>query len=38
MRVADPRHIVGGTSAWPRLEDARFFYDQDQAAPGVAGP
>jgi glycyl-tRNA synthetase beta chain len=32
MRVADPRHIVGGNErvVRPRLEDARFFYDQDR--------
>jgi len=31
MRVADPRHIVGGNErvVRPRLEDARFFLDQD---------
>jgi glycyl-tRNA synthetase beta chain len=34
MRVADPRHIVGGNErvVRPRLEDARFFYDQDRRA------
>jgi glycyl-tRNA synthetase beta chain len=32
MRVADPRHIVAGNQrvVRPRLEDARFFYDQDR--------
>jgi glycyl-tRNA synthetase beta chain len=32
MRVADPRHIVGGNErvVRPRLDDARFFYDQDR--------
>ena len=32
MRVADPHHIVGGNErvVRPRLEDARFFYDQDR--------
>lgn len=32
MVVADPRHIVGGNQrvVRPRLEDARFFYDQDR--------
>ena len=32
MRVADPRHIVDGNQrvVRPRLEDARFFYDQDR--------
>jgi glycyl-tRNA synthetase beta chain len=32
MRVADPRHIVGGNErvVRPRLEDARFFFDQDR--------
>ena len=32
MRVADPRHIVGGNErvVRPRLEDARFFYRQDR--------
>ncbi|HXJ53266.1 MAG TPA: glycine--tRNA ligase subunit beta, partial [Burkholderiales bacterium] len=32
MRVPDPRHIVGGNErvVRPRLEDARFFYDQDR--------
>ena len=32
MQVADPRHIVGGNQRVirPRLEDARFFYDQDR--------
>jgi glycyl-tRNA synthetase beta chain len=31
MKVADPRHIVAGNERVirPRLEDARFFYDQD---------
>ena len=34
MRVADPRHIVGGNErvVRPRLEDARFFYNQDRKA------
>jgi len=32
MQVADPRHIVEGNQrvVRPRLEDARFFYDQDR--------
>jgi glycyl-tRNA synthetase beta chain len=32
MEVADPRHIIGGNErvVRPRLEDARFFYDQDR--------
>jgi glycyl-tRNA synthetase beta chain len=32
LRVADPRHIVGGNErvVRPRLEDARFFYRQDR--------
>jgi glycyl-tRNA synthetase beta chain len=32
MRIADPRHIVGGNErvVRPRLEDARFFYNQDR--------
>jgi glycyl-tRNA synthetase beta chain len=32
MRVADPRHIIGGNEKVirPRLEDARFFYNQDR--------
>jgi glycyl-tRNA synthetase beta chain len=32
MRVDDPRHIVAGNErvVRPRLEDARFFYDQDR--------
>jgi glycyl-tRNA synthetase beta chain len=32
MRPADPRHIVGGNQrvVRPRLEDARFFYNQDR--------
>ena len=32
MQVADPKHIVGGNQrvVRPRLEDARFFYDQDR--------
>jgi glycyl-tRNA synthetase beta chain len=32
MRVADPRHIIAGNQrvVRPRLEDARFFYDQDR--------
>jgi glycyl-tRNA synthetase beta chain len=32
METADPRHIVGGNErvVRPRLEDARFFYNQDR--------
>jgi len=32
MKVADPRHIVGGNErvVRPRLEDARFFFNQDR--------
>src|SRR5207247_10383946 len=32
MKLADPRPIVGGNErvVRPRLEDARFFYDQDR--------
>ena len=32
MQVADPRHIIGGNQrvVRPRLEDARFFYNQDR--------
>lgn len=32
MKLADARHIVGGNQrvVRPRLEDARFFYDQDR--------
>ncbi len=32
MQLADPRHIVSGNErvVRPRLEDARFFYDQDR--------
>jgi len=32
MAVRDPRHIVGGNErvVRPRLQDARFFYDQDR--------
>jgi glycyl-tRNA synthetase beta chain len=32
MKVADPRHIIGGNErvVRPRLEDARFFFDQDR--------
>lgn len=32
MRAADPRHIIAGNErvVRPRLEDARFFYDQDR--------
>src|SRR5262245_22381041 len=32
MQVKDPRHIIGGNErvVRPRLEDARFFYDQDR--------
>jgi glycyl-tRNA synthetase beta chain len=35
MKVADARHIVGGNErvVRPRLEDARFFYDQDRREP-----
>src|SRR5581483_7929976 len=34
MRVADPRHIITGNErvVRPRLEDARFFYNQDRKA------
>ena len=34
MQVADPKHIVGGNErvVRPRLEDARFFYNQDRKA------
>lgn len=34
MRVADPRHIIGGNErvVRPRLEDARFFFEQDRRA------
>jgi glycyl-tRNA synthetase beta chain len=34
MRAADPRHIVAGNErvVRPRLEDARFFYNQDRKA------
>jgi len=34
MRVSDARHIVGGNErvVRPRLEDARFFYNQDRKA------
>jgi glycyl-tRNA synthetase beta chain len=34
MKVADSRHIVGGNErvVRPRLEDARFFYNQDRKA------
>jgi len=34
MQVADPRHIIGGNEkvVRPRLEDARFFYNQDRKA------
>jgi glycyl-tRNA synthetase beta chain len=34
MKVAEPRHIVGGNErvVRPRLEDARFFYNQDRKA------
>jgi glycyl-tRNA synthetase beta chain len=34
MKVADPKHIVGGNErvVRPRLEDARFFYNQDRKA------
>jgi glycyl-tRNA synthetase beta chain len=32
MKVDDPRHIIGGNErvVRPRLEDARFFYEQDR--------
>jgi glycyl-tRNA synthetase beta chain len=32
MSIADPRHIIGGNErvVRPRLEDARFFFDQDR--------
>ncbi len=32
MRIADPRHVVRGNErvVRPRLEDARFFYEQDR--------
>jgi glycyl-tRNA synthetase beta chain len=32
MQLADPRHIIGGNErvVRPRLEDARFFYNQDR--------
>src|SRR5512134_1239824 len=32
MKLADPRHIIAGNErvVRPRLEDARFFYDQDR--------
>src|SRR6185295_142749 len=32
MKVADPSHIIGGNQrvVRPRLEDARFFYEQDR--------
>ena len=32
IKVADPRHIIGGNQrvVRPRLEDARFFYNQDR--------
>jgi glycyl-tRNA synthetase beta chain len=32
MQIADPRHIIGGNQrvVRPRLEDARFFYNQDR--------
>ncbi|HEV7476892.1 MAG TPA: glycine--tRNA ligase subunit beta, partial [Burkholderiales bacterium] len=34
MKVAEPRHIIGGNErvVRPRLEDARFFYNQDRKA------
>ena len=34
MDLADPSHIIGGNQrvVRPRLEDARFFYDQDRKA------
>jgi glycyl-tRNA synthetase beta chain len=35
MQLADPRHIIAGNQrvVRPRLEDARFFYDQDRKTP-----
>jgi len=35
MEVSDPRHIVGGNErvVRPRLEDARFFFNQDRKKP-----
>jgi len=32
MKIADPRHLIGGNQrvVRPRLEDARFFYNQDR--------
>jgi glycyl-tRNA synthetase beta chain len=32
MKLADPRHVIGGNErvVRPRLEDARFFYNQDR--------
>lgn len=35
MKAQDPRHIVGGNErvVRPRLEDARFFYEQDRKRP-----
>ena len=35
MRTADPRHIITGNErvVRPRLEDARFFYNQDRKTP-----
>jgi glycyl-tRNA synthetase beta chain len=35
MKIADARHIIGGNQrvVRPRLEDARFFYDQDRKEP-----
>jgi glycyl-tRNA synthetase beta chain len=35
MQVTDPRHIIGGNERVirPRLEDARFFFDQDRKQP-----
>jgi glycyl-tRNA synthetase beta chain len=34
MQVSDPRHIIGGNQrvVRPRLEDARFFFNQDRKA------
>ncbi len=34
MKLADPRHVIGGNErvVRPRLEDARFFYNQDRKA------
>jgi glycyl-tRNA synthetase beta chain len=34
MKLADPRHVIGGNErvVRPRLDDARFFYNQDRKA------